>query len=113
MPVKAIRSFIQRWPGTIIFVLVSVMVVVGIGVDQHQNDISCRRQSENREVIREVVRIATEPGGTFNFDSIPEFQEVDPQTQAYLIALGEALESRGRAGDTRQRLLAAIPTVNC
>jgi hypothetical protein len=94
MPVKAIRSFIQRWPGTIIFVLVSVMVVVGIGVDQH-------------------VRIATEPGGTFNFDSIPEFQEVDPQTQAYLIALGEALESRGRAGDTRQRLLAAIPTVNC
>lgn len=115
--IKPVVNFLKvganRFALSILFVTIIVAGALAFAVDNHQDELSCQRQAENREVIRQVVLIATEPGGTFNFDSIPEFENVPPETQAYLIALGNALQDAGRSEGQREQLLAVIPEVNC
>lgn len=110
------RAKVNAFAATIVFVLLTLSLSAAFWVNEHQNEVSCENQKDNRQVITQVVILATEPSpaGALDFTAVPGFSNVDPETQAYLIALGTALD--GRQDDEpsiRDRLLAAIPPITC
>ena len=106
----------KKWAGTVTFVMVCLVCALTLWVNDHQDNLSCERQQENREVIRTVVDLATAPRGAqaLDFSAVPGFPELDVETQVYLIALGEALAAQPEsAGSLRNELLASIPDIIC
>ena len=105
---------VARWVFFLPFVALLALVVY---LDQHREDATCGQLAENRQVLREVVLIATEPGGStsIDFGAIDHFDELEPATQAYFVALGDLLAAGSTSsGDSRRvALLAAIPDIEC
>ncbi len=80
----------------------------------------CQDRKDAREVLREVVDISTSGSGTatIDFTAVAGFDQLDPETQTYLVALGMALQSRTSTADNageplHDRLLAKLPTIQC
>lgn len=114
-------------PGVLVAVAfaANMAVVVVVTVDQRRdNDArtavleaalsdACHRQAANRDVLRDVVTIATASSSGVDLTMVPGFDDLDPPTQAYFRALGEMLASAPSATARREQLLAAIPDVTC
>lgn len=81
----------------------------------------CAVQSDNRNVLRMVIIIATtQTGNRLNLTGVPEFQALDPHTQAYLTALQNQGSTQPNGGPStsvpnqlQQKLLEQVPQLDC
>lgn len=110
----------SRWRSLLI--IGPYLIVVGAAVfgftrledEAHQR---CLDRQADRQVLRQVVDIATAPSGSGPLDLtlVPGFADLDPQTQAFMTNLTDQLAqapppTRNALHDV---LLAQLPPVDC
>lgn len=81
---------------------------------QHRDEVACQDRRDGRQVLREVVIKATEPGQRVDLTKIPGFADLDPATRTYISNLSAGLNvSTPDQIPLRDRLLALIPPLDC
>lgn len=97
---------------------IGLVLVMSLGfyvIERSQNH-ACNQRATDRNVLRQVVDVATTPGrSSDDLTKINGFDELDPQTRTYMRNLSIAVSSVPPPGKQtlHDQLLALLPPINC
>lgn len=108
----------RRW----LLIVVPYLFVAGAGTyglhlledEAHQR---CLDRQTDRQVLRQVVDIATTTsgGGQLDLTIVPGFDDLDPQTQTFITNLSHAISSEppSTRNALHDELLNQLPSIDC
>lgn len=99
------RSWLRRHPLLIAYLLMGLIGFAALtGIRQEsasRRGELCHRLNDQTAVIKELVDIATTPRGSgVALTQLPEFDRLDPDTQAFFVAIQTAQTNAAKNGRT-------------